>query len=99
MRARRVGFVAIREDEKAWHMPLREAVTAVTLSLLKRTGDAILIPTTASAIGSLTCYRLHASECDHVLAKEVLASGGSRRPGRIRCSLRGRTRRRALDSA
>ena len=45
------------------------AVTAVTL--LKRTGDAILIPTTASAIGSLACYRLHASECDHVLAKNV----------------------------
>ena len=86
MRARRVGFVAVREDEKAWHMPLREAVTAVTL--LKRTGDAILIPTTASAIGSLAHYRLHASECDHVLAKAVLAGGGGgSRPGRVRCSL------------
>lgn len=62
------------------------AVTAVTL--LKRTGDAILIPTTASAIGSLAHYRLHASECDHVLAKAVLAGGGGgSRPGRVRCSL------------
>lgn len=22
--ARRIGFVAVREDQKAWHMPLRE---------------------------------------------------------------------------